>query len=183
MLVKETKAKPQSNLDFRLMSLLFKFRDFIKPRIKVLDEIGIKEGCHVLDYGCGPRSYIVPLTELVGESGKIYALDVHPLAIQAVQRLAAKKGMTNVQTILSDCETGLPPDSVNVVLLYDILHELNDPNRVLVELHRIMKLEGTLSVSDHHLKQNEILSKVTSEGLFKPSAKGRITYSFSKKGH
>jgi len=37
---------------------------------------------HVLDYGCGPGSYIKPLLELVGCSGKIFALDIHPLAIK-----------------------------------------------------------------------------------------------------
>jgi ubiquinone/menaquinone biosynthesis C-methylase UbiE len=174
------KAKPKSNLDFRLMSLTYKLRDFIRPRMNILEEIGIKEGFHVLDYGCGPGSYIVPLVELVGKSGKIYALDIHPLAIQAVRRIAAKKGMTNIQTTLSDCQTGLPSNSMDVVLLYDILHDLDDPDGVLEELHRVLKSKGVLSLSDHHLKEGEIISQVTSGGFFKLSAKGKRTYSFSK---
>lgn len=180
MAEKETKTKPKPNLDFRLMSLSYRFRDFIKPRMRVLDEAGIKEGFHVLDYGCGPGSYIVPVVELVGRSGKIYALDIHPLAIQAVRRIAAKKGMTNVQTILSDCHTGLMPHSVDVVLLYDILHDLKEPDRVLVELHRVLKPKGILSLSDHHLKEEEIVSRVMSGGLFKLSAKNKRTCSFTK---
>ncbi|GAH29083.1 unnamed protein product, partial [marine sediment metagenome] len=44
--------------------------------------------------------------EFVGKSGKIYALDIHPLAIQMVQRIATKKQLTNVETICSDCKTG-----------------------------------------------------------------------------
>jgi ubiquinone/menaquinone biosynthesis C-methylase UbiE len=180
MPVKETRLKPKSNLDFRLMSLSYKFRDFIKPRMRVLDEVGIEEGFHVLDYGCGSGSYIVALAELVGKSGKIYALDIHPLAIQAVRRIAAKKGITNVQTILSDCQTGLPSNSVDVVLLYDILHNLEEPGRVLAELHRVLRTKGILSLSDHHLKEEEIISQVTGGGLFKLSAKGKRTYSFSR---
>jgi ubiquinone/menaquinone biosynthesis C-methylase UbiE len=180
MPAKEAKTKPKSNLDFRLMSLSYKFRDFVKPRMSILDEVGIKEGFHALDYGCGPGSYTMPLAELVGKSGKIYALDVHPLAIQAVRRIAAKKGMANVQTILSDCQTGLPSDSVDVVLLYDILHDLDEPDRVLAELHRVLRPKGILSVSDHHMKQDEIVSRVTSGGLFKLSAKGKRTYSFTR---
>jgi ubiquinone/menaquinone biosynthesis C-methylase UbiE len=178
MPVKE--AKPKSNLDFRLMSLSYKFRDFVKPRKSILDEVGIKEGFHVLDYGCGPGSYTMPLAELVGKSGKIYALDIHPLAIQAVRRIATKKGMANVQTTLSDCQTGLPPDSVDVVLLYDILHDLDEPDKVLAELQRVLRPKGILSVSDHHMKQDEIVSRVTSGGLFKLSAKGKRTYSFTR---
>jgi ubiquinone/menaquinone biosynthesis C-methylase UbiE len=146
--------------------------------MNILKEAGIEAGFHVLDYGCGPGSYIVPLAELVGKSGKIYTLDVHPLAIQAVQRLASRKRLENVQTILSDCKTELPPNSVDLVLLYDILHDLDNASGVLAELHRILKPKGVLSLSDHHLKEGEIISQVTSGGLFKLSAKGKRTYSF-----
>jgi ubiquinone/menaquinone biosynthesis C-methylase UbiE len=176
---KEIKAKLKSNLDFRLMSFSYRFRGFIKPRMRVLDEVGIKEGFHVLDYGCGPGSYIVPLVKLVGDSGKIYALDMHPLAIEVVQKLTSKKGITNVQTILSDCRTGLPPNSIDVVLLYDILHDLENASDVLMELHRVLKPKGTLSLSDHHLKEEEIIPRVRGGGLFKLSAKNKRTYSFT----
>jgi ubiquinone/menaquinone biosynthesis C-methylase UbiE len=178
MPVTEAKAKPKSNLDFSLMSLTYKFRDFLLPRMNILKEAGIEAGFHVLDYGCGPGSYIVPLAELVGKSGKIYALDVHPLAIQAVQRLASRNRLENIQTILSDRKTELPPNSVDLVLLYDIIHDLDSASGVLAELHRILKPKGVLSLSDHHLKEGEIISQVTSGGLFKLSAKGKRTYSF-----
>ena len=172
--------KPKSNLDFKLMSLQYKFRDFLLPRRKVLEEVGIKPGFHVLDYGCGPGSYIIPLAELVGKSGKIYALDTHPLAIKSVQGIASKKQLTNVETIRSDCKTGLPDSSVDVVLLYDTFHGLGDPDGVLAELHRVLKPDGVLSFSDHHLKEDEITSKVTDTGLFRLSRKGEKTYSFLK---
>jgi ubiquinone/menaquinone biosynthesis C-methylase UbiE len=178
MPIKETKAKPKSNLDFRLMSLTYKLRDFLQPRMNILKEVGIAAGFHVLDYGCGPGSYIAPLAELVGKSGKIYALDIHPLAIRAVRRIAAEKQLANVHTILSDCKTELPPSSVDVVLLYDILHDLDDAAGVLTELRRILKPKGILSLSDHHLKEEEIVSQVTSKGLFKLSTMGKRTYSF-----
>ena len=180
MAVKEAEAKSKSNLDFRLMSLTYKFWDFLLPRQDVLKEVGIEVGFSVLDFGCGPGSYISPLAELIGESGRVYALDVHPLAIQAVQRIVARKRLTNVQTILSDCKTGLPPSGTDVVLLYDILHDLGDPDAVLVELHRVLRPGGTLSVSDHHLKQDEIISRVTNRELFKLTAKSKKTCSFSK---
>jgi ubiquinone/menaquinone biosynthesis C-methylase UbiE len=176
----EGKVQPKSNLDFRLMSLTYKFRDLRLPRIDILKEVGIKAGFHVLDYGCGPGSYIVPLAELVGASGKIYALDVNTLAVRAVQKLASKKELTNVQTILSDCKTGLLPESLDVILLYDILHDLDKPGAVLAELHKVLRQKGILSVTDHHLKEDEIISRVTSRGLLKLSAKGKRTYSFSR---
>jgi ubiquinone/menaquinone biosynthesis C-methylase UbiE len=173
--------KVESNLGFRLMALGYRFRDLRLPRMNILKEVGIKLGFHVLDYGCGPGSYIVPLAELVGESGKVYALDIHPLAIQKVKNTVSKKQLANVETILSDCQTGLPDNSLDVVLLYDIFHHLSDTHRILKELHRVLKPDGVLSFSDHHMKENEIVSRVTDGRLFRLARKGERTYTFLKK--
>ena len=172
--------KVESNFGFRLMALGYKFRDLRLPRRDILREVGITPGFHVLDYGCGPGSYIAPLAELVGESGKVYALDIHPLAIQTVKDIVSKNRLANVETILSDCQTGLPDSSLDAVLLYDIFHDLGDPNRILKELHRVLKPDGVLSLGDHHLKGDEIASGVTSSGLFSLSQRNRRTYSFTK---
>jgi len=174
--------KLMSNSHFRFMSLGYKFRDLFLPRKNILLEVGIKPGFTVLDYGCGPGGYIIAASELVGKSGKIYALDIHPLATQKVQSIASKKQLTNVETICSDCKTGLPDKSLDVALLYDTLHGLSKPNEVLAELHRILKPNGILSFSDHHLKEDEIVSKVTDKGLFKLSRKGERVYNFYKVG-
>jgi len=172
--------KPISNFHFKFMSLGYKFRDFFLPRKNILKEVGIKAGFHILDYGCGPGCYTTPLAKLVGKSGKIYALDIHPLAIQKVRNVALKKKLTNLETIHSDCKTGLPDNSIDVVLLYDTYHTLNKPNEVLEELHRVLKPSGILSFSDHHMKENEIISEMTNRSLFRLSRKGKKTHSFFK---
>lgn len=169
-----------SNLGFRAMAFTFKIRDFFNPRWDIVKEVGIKEGFHVLDYGCGSGSYVPAVAELVGESGKVYALDVHPLAVEMVKKLAEKKQLANVETILSDRKTGLPEDSIDVVLLYDVFHDLKDPDAVLEELQRVLKLDGILSLSNHHMKEDEIISNLTSRSLFKLLRKGEKTYSFTK---
>ena len=173
-------AELQSNFDFQLMSLSYKLRDFLEPRMNILSEVGIKPGFQVLDYGCGPGSYILPLVKLVGESGKIYALDIHPLAIQKVRNITAKKKLTNVETIQSECKTGLPASTIDVALLYDILHDLENPPAVLAELHTVLKPEGILSVHDHHLKENELIARINDSGLFQLSMKGEKVYNFTK---
>jgi ubiquinone/menaquinone biosynthesis C-methylase UbiE len=178
---KTTVDKVESNLGFRFMALGYRFRDLRLPRKTILEEVGIRPGFHVLDYGCGPGGYTAPLAELVGESGKIYALDIHPLAIRKVKDIASKKRLANVETILSDCQTGLADNSMDVVLLYDIFHDLSDPNEILKELHRVLKPDGVLSFSDHHLKEDEIVSGVSNSGLFSLSKRGQRTYSFLKK--
>lgn len=172
--------KVESNLGFRLMAFSYKFRDFFRPRIDILKEVEIEIGDHVLDYGCGPGSYITPISELVGKDGRIYALDIHPLAIQRVQRIASTKQLTNVETICADCKTGLPDNSLDAVLLYDVFHKLSEPDAVLEELHRVLKPNGVISFSDHHMKEDEIVSKVTKSGLFRLLRKVKRTYSFLK---
>ncbi len=172
--------KTTSNLGFKLMALAFSLRDLLRPRIDILKEAGIKPGYHVLDYGCGPGSYITDTARLVGESGMVYALDIHPLAIQMVRNLATKKKLTNVKTILSDCRTGLPDKSLDVALLYDAFHDFGRPDDVLKEIHRVLRSNGILSFNDHHMKEEDIVPKVTKSGSFRLLRKGERTYSFSK---
>ena len=170
---------PMPNIMFNGMSFMLKLRYLFSPRKRVLEEAGIEPGHRVLDYGCGPGGYVADAAELVGESGRVYALDIHPLAIQRVQDLARRKQLTNVETVRSDCDTGLPDDSVDVVLLYDIFHMLSEPRAVLAELHRVLKPGGTLSFNDHHRKEDDIIAGMTEGLLFALSEEGEHTYSFA----
>jgi predicted nicotinamide N-methyase len=58
-------------------------------------------------------------------------LDINPAAIEMVKELAAKKQLSNVEVILSDCDTGLPNESVDMVLVYDVFHDLKNRDAVL----------------------------------------------------
>lgn len=169
-----------SNIWFRLMALEFRIRDSRLPRTDILKEVGLKQGFHVLDYGSGPGGYVLPASKLVGETGKIFALDIMPIAIKMVKDIVAKNGLKNVETILSDCPTGLPNESIDAVLLYDAFHDLEDQTAVLEEIFRVLKPDGVLSFSDHHLKEPEILSVVAKGKLFRLLRKNEHTYSFGK---
>ncbi len=172
--------RPMSNLDFRFMTLAFKIRDLFRPRMNTLKEVGIKPGFSVLDYGCGPGSNLASLAKLVGASGKIYALDIHPLAVRMVKGITLRKRLTNVEIIHSSGKTGLPDSSIDAALLYDVFHALSDPRGVLEELNRILKPGGILSMNDHHMKEDEIVGRITDGGLFHLSKKGEKTYGFVK---
>jgi len=171
---------PKSNLDFRLMAFTFRLRDIFSPRQNILAEVGIEPGFSILDYGCGSGSYAIVAAQLVGESGKVYAQDIHPLAVQQVRKAAAKRQLTNIETILSDCASGLADDSIDIVLLYDTLHDLSEPDKVLAELHRVLRPSGTLSFSDHHMRENEIVARITDKGLFRLAKKGKRVYNFRR---
>ncbi len=167
-----------SNTGFRLMAAEFRIRDWFSPRGPILEEAGIRPGFRVLDYGCGPGSYVEAAARMAGESGEVLALDRHPLAVDMVERLAAKRGLRNVRTIRSDGPTGLPDRSVDVVLLYDILHHLERRDDILREIHRVLKEGGVLSVSDHHLDEAAIVARVTAGGLFRVDKKKTHTVNF-----
>jgi ubiquinone/menaquinone biosynthesis C-methylase UbiE len=103
---------------------------------------------------------------MVGEKGMVYALDIHPLAMRAVEKKAKKEGLANITTILSDRDTGLPDESIDVVLLYDTIHHITDKQALLKELYRVMKGKALLSIWATHIKAEDVLEIAQRDGLF-----------------
>ena len=67
------------------MRLTYKIIDFFNPYINErIQNFGLKEGMTVIDYGCGPGRYTTKFAGKVGEKGKVYAIDIHELAIEDV---------------------------------------------------------------------------------------------------
>jgi ubiquinone/menaquinone biosynthesis C-methylase UbiE len=170
----------EMNLYYEGMCFFYKVRDFFSSPLKMLNEAGIKQGCSVLDFGCGPGSYSIAASKLAGEKGSIYSLDIHPLAIRKVKCTAEKQRLGNIETIQTDCKTGLPDGSMDIVLLYNVYHDLHNKMKVLEELHRILKDIGTLSFSDHHIRKEDILSELTKGDFFKLDREHKKTYGFRK---
>ena len=103
----------------------------------------------------------------MGEKGKIYALDKQPAAIEKIKERAKIKGFGNIDTILSDRDTGLPDESVDVILLYGVLPEVKDREALLKELYRVLKPEGYLSTRFcFRMKRDKVLEIVETTGLF-----------------
>lgn len=178
--IKMGHKKSQFNLDFKIMSFFFKIRDFFKSPMKKVGKVGIKLGDFVLDYGCGPGSYSIAAAKVVGPTGKIYAADLHPSAIIEVNKIAQKKGFSNIETIQTDCKTNLENNSIDVIICFDVLHDIEDKNCILKEFYRILKNESILSFDDHHMKEKEIIEKLTSTDLFKLAEKKEYQYNFTK---
>jgi ubiquinone/menaquinone biosynthesis C-methylase UbiE len=162
----ELKDKPMPDIGFRMMSFFFRIRDRFRDPGKQLEKVGIKEGQTLLDFGCGSASYVIPAARMVGGKGMVYAVDIHPLAISAVEKKATKEGLTNIATILSDRDTGLPDESIDVVLLYDVIRSIKDKRALLKELHRVMKENGLLSILAEHIKVEDVVEIAEKDGLF-----------------
>ena len=108
----------------------------------------VQDGQIFLDYGCGTGSFTIPAAKLVGAKGKVYALDCLPRQLKIVEERIKEEGLTNVEMIPSDCQTGLPDECVDIVWMCDILHEVGERRAVLEELHRILKRDGSLAIYD-----------------------------------
>lgn len=145
-----------------------------------IEEAHLEKGFKVLDYASGPGRYVLAVSKVIGDTGKLYALDTAPFALEMVRQVVDKNKLRNVKAIESDCDTGLPDEELDVVLLYDAFHGFADQKAVLSELYRVLKPVGVLSFSDIHLEEKDIVSSVTGCNLFKLKSKNRLTYTFTK---
>jgi len=167
-------AKFYIRAEYFLLGLRDRFGIPFNPR-EELNKLDIREGQIILDYGCGIGSYTFPIAKLVGNSGRVYALDKEPVAVTRIEEEAKKQGLRNIITILSDRETGLRDDSVDVVLFYGVLPEIKDKESVLRELYRVLKPDGYLSTRFcFRIKKDRIFEIMESAGFSLTEQKGHI---------
>ena len=163
----EKKLKPEPNAAYKVSIWFWKLTDlFWNPR-RHLKKIPLKGGMVVVDYGCGPGRYTLPIAELVEPKGKVFAVDIQPLAIKTVKEKAAKQGLTNVEAILVDSyDTGIQDSSIDLVLLIDTFHQIGDRDALLREIHRILKPDGVLFMDPGHMKMPKAREIVENTNLF-----------------
>jgi ubiquinone/menaquinone biosynthesis C-methylase UbiE len=165
-----SERKTESDLAFRLMTLTYKLRDLFHNPRQTLENARLRKGMSVVDYGCGPGSFTIPAAELVGQAGKVFAVDIHPLAISAVKQKASRKGLQNVETVLvRGYDTGIEESSIDRVLLIDTIHLIDDPDALFHEIHRMLKPDGLLFMQKGHMAMSEQKSIVERTGLFEIS--------------
>ena len=136
----------------------------------------VQAGQTFLDYGCGTGDFTLTAAQKVTETGKVYALDYFPRQLEIVCQRSEKAGLANIETILSDSETGLPDESVDVIWMCDVLHEIKEKRAVLKELHRVLKVDGILAIHD---SMQEKAFDYTAD-LFSPIVKDEKFLSFAK---
>ena len=143
--------KAVSNIHFRMMVNIMSIVKNIRNIKKEIIRSGIKEGNHVLDYGCGPGFVTIPSAKIVGSQGMIYALDIHPAVIKIIEKKVNKHKLKNVKTIISNNGTGLPDESIDIVLLFNVIFMIKDKEKLIDELHRILKKDGIISIVNNGL--------------------------------
>jgi len=81
----------------------------------LLSALGIKPGQVVCDMGCGNGFYTLQMASLVGEKGRVLAVDIQPEMLHLLEERAKETGITNIELIQgSPVDPKLPPQSVDL---------------------------------------------------------------------
>jgi len=98
-----------------------------------------------MDLGCGEGFFTLPAAGIVGNKGKVYALDVNP---EAIKRLVKKAARLNLNNLL--LQTGSGEDTVfcencaDIIFFGIVLHDFHNPSAVLGNARKMIKKEGKL---------------------------------------
>ena len=138
------------NLLFKPAGLLMgsKVRQWLSDPVKTLRGADVQSGQTILEVGCGTGFFTIPAAQLIGDQGCLVAMDVSSGFIEQVAKKVKNADLKNVRIVKRDAlNTGLDTASFDKVLLFGVIpFPLLPLNRLLPEMHRVLKPEGTLVV-------------------------------------
>jgi len=119
---------------------------------KNISQLGLGEGNYVADFGSGSGFYSFAAAEAVGSTGRVYALDIQKDLLQKVKKEAQIRHLANIEIIWADLEhiggSKLRESSMDAVVLANILFQLEDKDKPILEIKRILKRGGKILVVD-----------------------------------
>lgn len=111
-----------------------------------LARLGIQPGSSVLDLGSGPGFWSLPLAEIVGADGVVWALDASQ---EMLDQLAQRNPPAQVRLLRAELpHIDLSASSLDWIWAAFVLHEVTPPEILVGEMHRLLKEHGTLAVLD-----------------------------------
>ncbi len=141
--------------------------------------LGLKPGMAVCDMGSGNGYHTLPMAEAVGDTGKVYAVDVQPEMILMLNERIAAKGVKNIVPIVGALDNPkLPEASCDMILLVDVYHEFSHPEAMLTAMKKALKPEGVIVLvefraeddsvpikPEHKMSKAQILKEMEVNGL------------------
>ncbi len=125
-----------------------------------MKRIGVRQGQTVVDFGCNNGNYAIPAARVVGPRGKVYALDKNLDALRQLARAISAHGLSNIVPVrlAADQQIPLRDCSVDVALLYDVLHrgylpEAAQRERLLQRIYHVVRPGGRLSFYPTHMRK------------------------------
>jgi len=123
---------------------------------KLLREVGIEKGQVVVDFGCGKGNYTIPVAKIVEQDGFVYAIDKNKTSLDELTQNAISNQLKNYKVIetTEQAKIPLPEDSVDVVLLYDVIHLVKDRKKLFDEAYRVARKNALISVLPKHFRRD-----------------------------
>ena len=117
------------------------------PVQRIFELAEIEDGHHVADIGCHEGYLSVHLSEAVGTTGKVYAVDVRSDRLNLLRNHLDTRNITNVKVILGDYDDpNLPEGSLDVVMIVDTYHEMSSYRQILKRVYKALKPGGKLVI-------------------------------------
>src|SRR5262245_57503352 len=113
----------------------------------MLAALKIKEGDTVCDLGCGNGFYTLRLAKLVGERGRVIAVDIQREMLELLKDRAKEEKVANIEPILGTLvDPKVKEKSVDLVLLVDVYHEFSHPEHMLSAIRKSLKPKGRIAL-------------------------------------
>lgn len=115
--------------------------------VNVLNECGLCPGMTALDFDCGLGHYSFAAPLVIGNNGKIYAVDSNKWIISEIDKRILASNIKNMFPVKAD-ENRLSQyeKSVNFIMYYDMFQTFRDKNKfILDEFYKALLKDGILS--------------------------------------
>ena len=123
----------------------------------LLAELNLKPGMVVADMGAGSGYHTRRIAEVVGKTGKVYAVDVQPQMVQMLSAIAREERYSNVKPILSTVDdVKLPLASVDLAIMVDVYHELEFPFEVMRSIVKSLKPGGIVAFVEYRAEDAKV---------------------------
>jgi len=127
-------------------------RRWQQPPAEIIERSGIKKGMTVVDLGCGSGAFTPFVARVVGEQGKVYAVDIQPAMLRQLKRKLARTENQDIRNIelkqAGAYDLPFENESIDLVYMITVLPEIPDRGRALREIKRILRPGGILAVTE-----------------------------------
>ena len=124
---------------------------FLDPQT-VLDQLEIRPGMKVADFGCGAGHFSMVAAKKVGEKGVVFAFDILSEKLETVRSQAKNLSITNILTKRENLElengSKLPDASVDWVIIKDMLYQYKVKGKIRCEAKRVLAEKGKILVAE-----------------------------------
>lgn len=130
-----------------------------RPQL-MIDALEIKPGQTIADLGAGSGYYSVRIAPLVGQQGEVLAIDVEPRMLRIISERAKQAGAANITTVLSTAsDPNLPANSVDLLFMVDVYHELAFPFEMMVKVREALKPGGRVALVEYRAEDPKVMIK------------------------